>query len=491
MAGGDVGAAQAGELPRGAVGQQPVAAAISAEAILDQQLLGDVGRILVPAEAKGLVLHRWIVRDFIASSARIFDDALGGIRVVGLEGLAVAQVERELLQPGFHRGDKVARVVAQRRDVHRAECACAVDSQPHVFGDVDRQQQGPAHLAVVVGRTYGVEGQAGLGRVVVDHIGEFQLVGAGGVRLGQHGLESIRGDVDHIGGMGELGQNFGAFVGEILEDDIPGLGLAEEHAGRAFVPVGALFPDRPEAGGVEAVQLVRARADKGVELKIDRIFDRLPDMLGHDPGRPPAVEEGGVEARVGDLELEGDRDVVDRRDRGHILDKEAVGVEPFVGHQRLDGEDHVGCGERLPVRPGDSLAQRDGQRSEVFVVVRVAGRQPRDDLAGGKIDRPERFVGQILHPAVTPFPADPLVEIGGRTDPAGQDVGNQRLVAGQIPQPRGWNLFCRCCSGFLGCRFGRRFGRRAAGQHQRCQQQPDQYPPCASHHLLLWTVVEI
>jgi hypothetical protein len=48
------GAAQTGDLPGRAVGQQPFAVGILAEAILDQQLLGHIRRVLVPAIAEEL-----------------------------------------------------------------------------------------------------------------------------------------------------------------------------------------------------------------------------------------------------------------------------------------------------------------------------------------------------------------------------------------------------------------------------------------------------
>jgi hypothetical protein len=192
-------------------------------------------------------------------------------------------------------------------------------------------------------------------------------------------------------------------------------------------------------------------------------------------------------AGVGMIQFEGHGVLVERRDRLDVVYKEAVGVEAVVGHQRLNREDHVLGSERLAVGPGDALAQREGDGGEIFVVVRVAGGRTRDDLAGGEVDRPERLVGQVLHAAVAPLPANPLVEVAGRADAPGEDFGDQRLVARQVTQP-GSRRVCRRC---IGCwRINRRRPRFRRGRTRRqrhaCQdQQAYQQHQFAFHALLL------
>ena len=128
--------------------------------------------------------------------------------------------------------------------------------------------------------------------------------------------------------MCQLSQDLGAFVGKVLEDDVLGLRLAEQDARRALVPVFPLLPDRPEPVRIKAVQLVRPGADERIELERHRICHRLKDVLGHDPGAAPPVEEGRVEPRVRLLQLEHHRVVVGSGDRSDIVDKEVVTVKP-------------------------------------------------------------------------------------------------------------------------------------------------------------------
>jgi hypothetical protein len=198
-------------------------------------------------------------------------------------------------------------------------------------------------------------------------------------------------------------------------------------------------------------------------------------------------------AGVRDLQLEGNRVIVSRRNGGDVFDKEAVGIEAFVRHQRLDGEDHVSGRERFAVRPGDALTQRNRQRREIVVVVRVACCQTGDDLAGGEVDRPQRLIRQVLHPAVAPLPADPFVEVRGRADTPGEDVGDQRLVARQVAQPSSRLIGSRCFGGRFALRLARLLQAqpRTPSEHQaRHNQQAQQNHPCASHSVapfVTWT----
>ena len=144
------------------------------------------------------------------------------------------------------------------------------------------------------------------------HEGEGRLVGAGGIRLGQQRLEAIGRELGRIQLVSQLGQDLRAFVGKVLIDDVPGLRLAVHDTGRALIPVFTLLPGCPASLGIKAVQLVRAAAYIRIEGELNRVLLLLEDVLGEDPGAAPAVEEGGVEARVGLLEIESDRVVIDR-----------------------------------------------------------------------------------------------------------------------------------------------------------------------------------
>ena len=106
----------------------------------------DIGRVLVPAQPKRLGYGSRILRDDVAPALGVFDQPLRSLRVVRLERLAVAQVQRELGQPRLHRLDKVLGVGAERRDVDRAQGPGAVDGLAHVLDNVDRQQQRPADV---------------------------------------------------------------------------------------------------------------------------------------------------------------------------------------------------------------------------------------------------------------------------------------------------------------------------------------------------------
>ena len=119
--------------------------------------------------------------------------------------------------------------------------------------------------------------------------------------------------------MRQLRQDLSAFSVKSLDDDVLGLRLAIHDPGRALVPIFASFPGRPEPLWIKAVQLVRTAAYKRIVGKLDRVFLLLEDVLGHDPGAAPAVEEGGVEAGVGLIEFKRHRVIIGRRDRLHIL----------------------------------------------------------------------------------------------------------------------------------------------------------------------------
>lgn len=180
----------------------------------------------------------------------------------------------------------------------RTERTCAIDRDAHILGNIDCQQQCPAHVTIVIRRLGGVERNTGLSRVIIDDVGPVQLIRAAGVTLRQHRLETVGRHINNINLMRQLRQDLGTFVGEVAKDDVLRLGFAVHDAGRALVPVGSFCPDRPEAGGVETVQFVRTGADEGVELEGHRVFDVLPDVLGHNPGTSPAIQETAMEARV-------------------------------------------------------------------------------------------------------------------------------------------------------------------------------------------------
>ncbi len=55
--------------------------------------------------------------------------------------------------------------------------------------------------------------------------------------------------------MRQLGQDLGAFIGEVLEDDVLGNRLAIEDAGWAVLPIIPLLPDGPEAGFIKLCSL--------------------------------------------------------------------------------------------------------------------------------------------------------------------------------------------------------------------------------------------
>ena len=179
-----------------------------------------------------------------------------------------------------------------------------------------------------------------------------------------------------------------AFIVKGLEDDVFGLGLAIEDTGGAFIPVLTFFPGCPVPLRIEAVQLVRTTAYIRIEGKQDRICLLLEDVLGHDPGAAPAVEEVGVEAGVGLLQLELDRVLIYRRHRVDVIQKESMVVEAVILLQGLYRKDDIVSGEGLAVIPGDTLAQRDREACEICVVCRVTVSKAGDDRTGGEVDRP-------------------------------------------------------------------------------------------------------
>ena len=96
----------------------------------------------------------------------------------------------------------------------------------------------------------------------------------------------------------QLRQDLSAFIVKELKDDVFGFRLAIHHAGGTFIPVLTFFPGRPAPLRIKAVQLVRTATYIRIKGKQHRIFFLLEDVLGHDPGAAPAVEEGGVEAEL-------------------------------------------------------------------------------------------------------------------------------------------------------------------------------------------------
>ena len=136
------------------------------------------------------------------------------------------------------------------------------------------------------------------------------------------------------------------------------------------------------------MQLVRTTAYIRIEFEQDRIICLLKDVLGHDPGAAPAVEEGGVEAGVGLVQLELDRVIILSSHRGDVIHKEVMAVHLAMLHQGLDRKDHIGSGEGLAVIPGDALAQRDREGGEIGAIRRVTHSKAVSDLTRGKVDRP-------------------------------------------------------------------------------------------------------
>ncbi len=94
-------------------------------------------------------------------------------------------------------------------------------------------------LEIAAGRGIGLDDRADGGEVQVDHI-DF---------VARHG-DDARGE-----------------VAVIDEHHVLRLRLAKHHAGRGLGPVRAFLPGGPVAGRVEAVQLVRARAEGRVVLE--------------------------------------------------------------------------------------------------------------------------------------------------------------------------------------------------------------------------------
>src|SRR5690606_15233045 len=114
-----------------------------------------------------------------------------------------------------------------------------------------------------------------------------------------------------------------------------------------------------------------------------------------------------------------------------IFHKVVVGVELLILHFEFNGIDQIGGGKGFAVRPSDALAQGDREACEILIISWVVSGRAVDDLAGGKVDGPERLVRQVLHSAVLPLPADPVVEVVRCTDAPGQDSGDQSLLTGE------------------------------------------------------------
>ncbi len=231
----------------------------------------------------------------------------------------------------------------------RAQRRLTVDRLRHVLLDVDREQECPADVPVVVRRLQRVERYAGQSRVVVHHVRITVLVGAVRVALYQRCVHTRRGEVYDVELVRELCDDLGALVVKVAEDEVLRNGLAVHDAGRAVLPVLTLLPDRPLAGRVVAVQHVRSRSDGWIVLEGQRVFGISPHVLRHDPDASPAVEEVGVEARVRSREFEDDRVIVLGVDVVDVLGHDRVAVEAFDFLEQVHREHHVVGGERLAV----------------------------------------------------------------------------------------------------------------------------------------------
>ena len=373
----------------------------------------------------------------------------------------------------------------------RAERARAVHGLAHVIGNVDRQQQRPAHVLVVVRRLGGVEGDAGLGRVVVHDIRPLGLVGTAGLALLQRRFEAVRRGTDEVGLVRQLRQDLGAFVGEVLEDDVLGLGLAKHDAGRALVPVRTLFPDRPEAGGVKAVQLVGAGADKRVELEGDRVVHLFPDVLGHDPGAPQRSrnlvwkrEFGLFSSKATVWSSGAETDLT-------LSTKKLLSLKPsfFISVSTVKTTSAAVNGS-----PSDQVTP---WRSGIVKAVKSAlylgspSARPLMILPVAKSTDHSGSFARFCMPRSRHFQPTQFVEVAGRAHAAGQDVGDQRLVAGQVAQARRRLLFRRgrsACGRLLGSGCRSRRGRTRRKEHAGYDKQPQNHHQFALHSLLLFTL---
>ena len=134
-----IGAAENFDPPGSAVWQQPLAVGILLETVLLEQFCSLIRRVLVPPQAKGLVLGSLIFRNYIAAVLGIGNHSRRCIRIIGFEGFTVAQIQGEFFQPLLHRGNIFCRIGTERRNMHRAQRAGAVNGLAHILGDIDRQ----------------------------------------------------------------------------------------------------------------------------------------------------------------------------------------------------------------------------------------------------------------------------------------------------------------------------------------------------------------
>jgi len=179
------------------------------------------------------------------------------------------------------------------------------------------------------------------------------------------------------------------------------------------------------------VQHVRSGGERRIVLEGDGVIDLGENVFGHDPYRAPAIQEVGVEPRIGLRELEDNGVVVLREDVIHPIHHDRVTVEAVVLLEQIHGEHNVFGGEVFAVGPLHSLLERDREHGEVVVVLGVSVRKPGDDLAGCEVDAPQRFVHELLHATVTVLPSNPFVEVGRRSNTAGQHGRYHGLAARQ------------------------------------------------------------
>src|SRR5512136_1467055 len=101
MVGEDI-AAQVADLPGLAIRHQPLLVGVTLEAVVDEQLLGDVGGILVPAESESLFLELSRTGEDIATALGVGCNTLRRLRVIWRKGLTTTNINGELLQPVLH-----------------------------------------------------------------------------------------------------------------------------------------------------------------------------------------------------------------------------------------------------------------------------------------------------------------------------------------------------------------------------------------------------
>lgn len=89
------------------------------------------------------------------------------------------------------------------------------------------------------------------------------------------------------------------------------------------------------------MQLVGSAAYRRVVLEGHNVLHILEDVLGHDVGAAPAIQEVGVEPGVRLFQLEDNLVIAGLVDFIHYGGEGWMRAQPRFGHNGFDGEDNV------------------------------------------------------------------------------------------------------------------------------------------------------